>query len=102
LTNAALGVNDVSLQLFNISSVPTGTSTWQGAKCCGYGTDGQQTAGYDCLFVNGAENVGGMRVQENYCGRKQGLITVTAVGGNVMAGKTICCKSYVINVNLTH
>jgi len=60
-------------------------------ECCGYGANGMETEGYDCLFVNGAEaKADGARVNENICGRNNGLITADGA-----TAASVCCECYV-------
>jgi len=72
-------------------------STWlrasillvQGSLCCGYGTDGKKTTGYDCLIIPGAQKAAAPSAlipNQAFCG----VNLVTADGGK--AAKTICSK----------
>ena len=65
------------------------------ASCCGYGTDGMKTGGYDCLMIPGAEKATGTPVAPTNCGGKKGL--VTAAAGTTAA--TICCKFKFTKIN---
>ena len=58
-------------------------------KCCGYGTDGMQTSGYDCVLIPGALKATNTAIvgTENICGRSAGLVTV-----NGMTSTTVCSK----------
>ena len=59
-----------------------------GAVCCGYGTDGMATTGYDCLIIPGAEKDSNGEVKaDQFCGRSQGLVTHTSSG---MPAVTVC------------
>ena len=63
------------------------------ASCCGYGSDGMGTKGYDCVIIDGAvKNTNDMKgLGERFCGRQ-------LVSNDMdMATKTICSKySYII------
>ena len=60
-------------------------------KCCGYGTGGTSTKGYDCVIIpgalipNGAVEVMGPSM---ICGRSVGLVTAATI----TAPATICSE----------
>jgi hypothetical protein len=61
-----------------------------GSMCCGYGTAGTGTNGYDCLIIPGAEKptANAELTPDMFCGRSMGLVTLTS--GTPAA--TICSK----------
>lgn len=69
--------------------------------CCGYGVDGKDSRGYDCLLIPGASSVAGGIIKANrFCGASKGLAMVgsqTALNTNpvtqgIQLDQTICCK----------
>jgi hypothetical protein len=60
-------------------------------RCCGYGGKGDNTRGYDCIIIPGAENVIGVVLNDGsrFCGRRGGLITDT---NNAITPASVCCK----------
>ncbi len=68
--------------------------------CCSYGDNGQNTMGYDCINIPGAEKAAATKamVGSNLCGRSNGLVTsdvdAIAVDADNPEGnsKTICCE----------
>ena len=63
-------------------------------SCCGYGTAGTKTGGYDCIDIPGAVT-GTMMTKgagERFCGRN----LVTAAGA---VSKTICSKNFQVKKN---
>jgi len=66
-------------------------------SCCGYGSDGSMTKGYDCVTIPGAvKNTNDMKaLNERFCGRK--LISVTGAT-TAMASGTICSSRTPFNL----
>ena len=68
--------------------------------CCGYGPAGSKTTGFDCVQIPGAQKMTGSTALAggiSFCGRSQGLVSVTTGGAIVPA--TICSEySYIINL----
>ena len=65
--------------------------------CCGYGTAGVGTMGYDCLVIPGAAKMASpytLLPYNAFCG--QGGLITAAAAANVEAtgGKTVCCKFF--------
>ena len=67
--------------------------------CCGYGTDGFDTRGYDCLVVPEASNVdGGMIKANRFCGASKGIATFGSqtsqgtITTGIQIDKTVCCE----------
>ena len=61
---------------------------FKGSVCCGYGSDGKKTTGYDCIVIPGAAKTGGALIPNNaFCG---GYGLVTANAGTT--SKTICSE----------
>ena len=59
-------------------------------NCCNYGSDGKKTTGYDCLLIPGALKTLTTTIPalaSAFCGRSQGIGTVSAA-----PGKTICSE----------
>jgi len=75
---------------FAVSGKTNAASGKVGTKCCGYGTDGMQTTGYDCVLIPGALKATNTAIvgTENICGRSAGLVTV-----NGMTSTTVCSKT---------
>ena len=63
--------------------------------CCGYGTDGVGTSGFDCVQIPGAVKMAANTVLSfnALCGRSAGL--VTAKGTNAM---TVCSLQMPFNI----
>jgi hypothetical protein len=60
----------------------------QGSICCGYGSKGTLTSGYDCVMIPGATKAADkVPVPNSICGQGKGLVTVTK-GTTV----TVCSK----------
>ena len=58
--------------------------------CCGYGSNGMGTNGFDCVMIPGAEKSVAPSTAlafNAFCGKSAGLVTVKG-----MTAKTICCK----------
>lgn len=69
---------------------------FQGSKCCGYGSKGTDTKGYDCLVIPGAAKTAGALIKNNaFCGQF-GLVTTKS--GTTR--KTICSESKFMNTRL--
>jgi hypothetical protein len=64
----------------------------QGSICCGYGSTGKATSGYDCVIIPGAMKMTASTLVNNLaiCGAG-GLAVATAVIAT--GGNTICSKS---------
>ena len=58
-------------------------------QCCGYGTDGLGTNGYDCVVIPGAlkSSEGAIQGRDKLCGRSKGLVTA-----DMEAAATICSR----------
>jgi len=66
----------------------TGTTLTKGTKCCGYGTNGVGTKGFDCAIIPGASKntvMSSLFAGDEFCG-SVGLSS-TAGGGNMV---TVC------------
>ena len=63
-------------------------SYFQASKCCGYGTKGDATDGYDCIMIPGAQKVTAKDSPVSQCGGGDGLGTKAEMGN-----KTVCCKN---------
>ncbi len=74
-----------------INYVLTKRSLFQGSSCCGYGTKGVATKGYDCVIIPGAAKVTGALLKNQAICGKAGLVTMSGVlaGG----GTTLCSKA---------
>ncbi len=65
--------------------------TFQGSICCGYGTAGATSKGYDCVMIPGATSFANKNQKGNsICG--QFFVTVASTAIN----KTICCKPFMV------
>lgn len=53
-----------------------GAETGLTKNCCGYGEDGADTMGMDCLVIPGAKKATGAPASPKICGRDLGLVTV--------------------------
>ena len=61
----------------------------QGSICCGYGSLGVMTSGYDCVMIPGATKAADKApVPNSICGQGKGLVTVVAG----MTTATVCSK----------
>eukprot|EP00094_Tigriopus_californicus_P013432 TCALIF_12992-PA protein Name:"Protein of unknown function" AED:0.02 eAED:0.02 QI:43/1/0.83/1/0.2/0.5/6/0/233 len=71
---------------FSVSGMAVTVKT-AGDMCCGYGTDGMGTTGYDCIQIPGAQvKTGAMtRIQDVICGSGKGI----GINGDT---KTICSE----------
>lgn len=75
------------------SAPPGKTATAQGftgTSCCGYGTNGMNTNGYDCLIIPSAtqQAMAGMVIAANaFCGRSVGIVSIAGT-----TATTVCCK----------
>ena len=60
-------------------------------QCCGYGTDGLGTNGYDCVVIPGAlkSSEGAIQGRDKLCGRSKGLVTADTEDA---AAATICSR----------
>ena len=69
---------------------------WQGSICCGYGSKGTKTTGYDCVMIPGASKATANKnpAPNSICGNGKGLIT-TAVAA-AMITKTVCSNCFKI------
>jgi hypothetical protein len=65
----------------------------QGSNCCGYGSVGTDTIGYDCVIIPGAAKETAKRnpAPNSICGNGKGLITTTKASKK--ASKTVCSKN---------
>ena len=63
---------------------------YTGDQCCGYGTDGMGTNGYDCVVIPGAlkSSAGAIQGRDKLCGRSKGLVT----SGDMETAATICSR----------
>ncbi len=60
------------------------------SSCCGYGSKGTGSRGYDCISIPGAENTAGNRLpMSRQCGGREGLGSMDT---NNNVDKTICCE----------
>ena len=65
----------------------------QGSMCCGYGSKGTDTKGFDCIMIPGASKAATALTptpNQSFCGKSQGLFTGTKTGAG---SKTVCSKS---------
>ena len=61
----------------------------QGSICCGYGSLGVMSSGYDCVMIPGATKAADKApVPNSICGQGKGLVT-TVLG---MTTATVCSK----------
>ncbi|TRY71623.1 hypothetical protein TCAL_16162 [Tigriopus californicus] len=66
-------------------------------NCCGYGTDGLKTLGFDCLSIPGAQSkTTGTAFFSRFCGRSAGLVNTAT--GVAAASKTFCTTTLPFNV----
>ena len=57
--------------------------------CCGYGTTGAATMGYDCVIIPQASKMtGGDLLASEFCGRA----LVTSMLGALAGPGSVCCK----------
>jgi hypothetical protein len=67
---------------------------WQGSKCCGYGSTGKKTSGYDCVIIPGAAKMTAPYTMilgnQAFCGAA-GLLTSNSKTSKT-GGKTVCSK----------
>jgi hypothetical protein len=70
-------------------------NNFQGSKCCGYGSNGLKTQGYDCVIIPGAAKVTSpftLIGNQAFCGAA-GLLYTDSVTSKT-GGKTVCSKCF--------
>ncbi len=66
----------------------------QGSICCGYGSKGTKTTGYDCIMIPGASKATAMKnpAPNSICGNGKGLINTTIAAMKIST--TVCSKFF--------
>ena len=75
-----------AIVLFNLHSIFQNYDIFQGSVCCGYGSKGTASSGYDCVMIPGA--VGKVPFANSICGQGKGLVTASGIS------TTICSKEH--------
>ena len=95
MANLALSIRHSEANLFQnlrfALKKPLKLSILQGSVCCGYGSLGTKTSGYDCVMIPGATKAADKApVPNSICGQGKGLVTLSS--GMVTA--TVCSELF--------